>query len=45
MIWLQKFGSNSPASELNGKLLLEGSGNQEDGRHDARSISSPGSLR
>lgn len=45
MIWLQKFGSDSPASELNGKLVLQGGGNQEDGGHDARSTSGLGSLR
>lgn len=28
MIWLQEFGSNSPASELNWGLLPEGSGHQ-----------------
>lgn len=28
MIWLQEFGSNSPASELNRGLLPEGSGHQ-----------------
>lgn len=28
MIWLQEFGSNSPASELNRELLPEGSGHQ-----------------